>query len=262
MTDPPPWWLRLVFVLVAAQALLLVAVFFQPAAVSLLVPWPATPLNARFIAALYTSVGLGVLLCAALPTFRAVRIPLLGIALATGGLLLITLPRLGELDHFPVFWMLFYTVDPLLVAVSFWRLRHEALAGRGRNPLAPLWLAHAVILAAAGLLLLTWPEAAIALWPWALTEPLSRMYSIFFLTLAACAGLMTLEPDGTAAQPIALALALLAVLVLGVSLYHLDRFKPGAPTVVWFVLFAAEVVVLGGLLRRRRAPAPARRAPA
>ena len=56
-----PWWLRVLFVVVAAQALLLLAVFYQSELVSLLEPWPATPLNARFVASLYTALGLGVL---------------------------------------------------------------------------------------------------------------------------------------------------------------------------------------------------------
>ncbi len=63
MAQPLPWWLRAIFVLVAAQALLLVAAFIQPPLISLLVPWPASPLNARFIAAIYTALGLDVLLC-------------------------------------------------------------------------------------------------------------------------------------------------------------------------------------------------------
>ena len=83
MAQPLPWWLRAIFVLIAAQALLLVAAFFQPPLISLLVPWPASPLNARFIAAIYTALGLGVLLCSMARSFREVRIVLFGMMLVT-----------------------------------------------------------------------------------------------------------------------------------------------------------------------------------
>jgi len=83
MAQPLPWWLRAIFVLVAAQALLLIAALFQPPLVSLLVPWPASPLNARFIASMYTALGLGVLLCSMARSFREVRIVLFLICFAT-----------------------------------------------------------------------------------------------------------------------------------------------------------------------------------
>lgn len=47
-----PWWLRAILWLVAAQALLLLLALFVPQDVNLLVPWPASPLNSRFIASL------------------------------------------------------------------------------------------------------------------------------------------------------------------------------------------------------------------
>lgn len=162
MDRPIPWWLRAIFVLVAAQALLLVAVFFQATLVSLLVPWPASPLNARFIASLYTALGIGVLMCSFSRTFREVRIVLFGIGFATGLLFLLTLYRMflypGELDHFPVMWMLFYIVDPLLVAFSFWRLGSKDTAARGTNPLTSLWIVQAGIFEIVGLLLLLFLE--------------------------------------------------------------------------------------------------------
>ena len=105
MDRPIPWRQRAILILVAAQALLLVAVFFQTTLVNLLVPWPASPLNARFIASIYTAFGIGVLMCSFSRTFREVRIVLFGIGFATGLLFLLTLYRMffypGELDHFP-----------------------------------------------------------------------------------------------------------------------------------------------------------------
>src|SRR6202162_3063030 len=187
MDRPLPWWLRAIFVLVAAQALLLVAAFFQPPLISLLVPWPASPLNARFIAAIYTALGLGVLLCSVARSFREVRIVLFGIGFATGLLFLLTLYRMivfpGELTKFPLFWMLFYLIDPLLVAFSFWRLGGRAKAPSVTTPLALIWIVQAVILGFFGLLLLFFTGAAINIWPWAMTIQLSQLYSGFAISL-------------------------------------------------------------------------------
>ena len=258
---PNPWWLRAIFGVVAAQALELVIVFFQPEFVRLLVPWPATPLNARFIASLYTALGIGVLLCAFARTVGEVRVILLGIGIATGALLLLTLPRLGELPQFPLFWIVFYVIDPLLVAYSVWRLRGAAAIPRGSNPQASLWIANAAVLGLIGALLLLLPYQAIALWPWALSEPLARIYSVFFLTLAICSWMCARETSWAHTRLFALTLALLVALVLAVSLYHLDRFKPNAATPIWFALFALETMMLGGLWMRRKAQPAVQGAP-
>lgn len=252
MAQPLPWWLRAIFVLVAAQALLLVAAFFQPPLISLLVPWPASPLNARFIAAIYTALGLGVLLCSMARSFREVRIVLFGIGFATGLLFLLTLYRLiaypGELTKFPLFWMLFYLIDPLLVAFSFWRLGGSDKAPRGPNPLMLLWIIQSTILGVFGLLLLFFTGLAINIWPWGMTVQLSQLYSGFFLSLLVVSAMATREPRWEGVRVIAFIFATLAVLVLIVSVVHIDRFKSNASTVVWFVFFVAEVVVFGGLL--------------
>ena len=50
MDQPIPRWLRIFFLIVAAQAFLLFIALIQPSLINLVEPWPATPLNARFIA--------------------------------------------------------------------------------------------------------------------------------------------------------------------------------------------------------------------
>ncbi len=251
MDRPIPWWLRAIFVLVAAQALLLVAVFFQATIVSLLVPWPASPLNARFIASLYTALGIGVLMCSFSRTFREVRIVLFGIGFATGLLFLLTLYRMflypGELDRFPFIWMLFYIVDPLLVAFSFWRLGGKDTAARGTNPLTPLWIVQAGIFGIVGLLLLLFPGVGVAIWPWRMTEPLSQLYSAFFLTLAIGNALAIRESYWEGVRWLTFILALLGLLVLVVSLVDFQRFKPGISTVIWFAFFSIEFLVFSAL---------------
>lgn len=249
-----PWWVRAVLWLAAAQALLLLLALVQPSAVSLLVPWPASPLNARFIASLYVSLGAGVVLCSFAKRFREMRIVLAGIGLATALLLVLTLVRMAlhphELTRFPLFWLLFYVVDPLLVAVVFWRLGWGDAGPPTARPPAALWLAQAALFGIAGLALLAAPATAMALWPWAITEPQSQLYSAFFLTLAVASLLAAREPSWDAVRWLALMIALLGVLVLAVSIVHLPRFARPPATAAWLTLFAAEALVFGGLFVR------------
>lgn len=252
MAQPLPWWLRAIFVLVAAQALLLVVAFFQPSMISLLVPWPASPLNARFIAAIYIALGLGVLLCSVAHSFREVRIVLFGIGFATALLFVLTLYRLivfpGELTKFPLNWMLFYFIDPLLVAFSFWRLGGRDKAPSEPNPLALLWSTQAAILGVFGFILLFFPGFAISFWPWAMTVQLSQLYSGFAISLCIVSAMAVREPRWEGMRLLAFIFATLAVLVLIVSVVHFSRFKSDASTIIWFVFFAAEAITFGGLL--------------
>jgi len=251
---PVPWWVRGVLWIAAAQALLLLLALVQPSAVSLLVPWPASPLNARFIASLYVALGCGVLLASLAPTFRQVRIVLVGVAVATTLLLILTVLRMsthpGEIARFPLFWLLFYVVDPLLVGLVFWRLGWGGGEASGGGSLTALWLVQAVLFGATGAVLLLAPSLARSLWPWAITEPQAQLYSAFFLTIAVTGLLAAREPRWDGVRWLAFMVALLGVLVLAVSLLHLPRFTRGAETVVWLAIFAAEAAVFGGLFVR------------
>jgi len=250
----PPRWVRAVLWLAAAQALLLLLALVQPAAVSLLVPWPASPLNARFIASLYVALGFVVALCSFGRTLLEMRIVLVGIAFATTLLWLLTVLRMvvhpGELSQFPLFWLLFYTVDPILVGLVFYRYGWGGFAP-GPRPMAPLWLAQAACFTAAGLVSLFAPDLARSLWPWKATEPQVQLYSAFFLTIALTSLLAAWEARWAGVRWVALMMAVLAVLVIGVSLLHLPRFKGGATTAVWFTFFSLEAVLFGGLLAGR-----------
>ena len=249
-----PWWLRAILWLAAAQALLLILALFAPPYVSLLVPWPASPLNARFIASLYVSLGLGVLLCSMARSFREMRIVLFGVGMATILLLILTIVRMyfhpGELKQFPTFWLLFYIVDPLLVAFAFWRFGWGDTTPRGASLLTPLWLVQAVFFGVLGLILLLLPTTAIGFWPWAITEPPAQLYSAFFLTLAVASLLAIRELRWEGIRWLVFMIMLLSLLVLVVSLLHLPRFTNGVTTVIWFAWFGLEVIVFGSLFIR------------
>jgi hypothetical protein len=249
-----PLWVRAVLWLAAAQALLLLLALVEPSAVSLLVPWPASPLNARFIASLYVSLGAGVVLCSLAPRFREMRIVLAGIGVATGLLFVLTVLRMvlhpHELARFPVFWLLFYLVDPLLAGIVFWRLGWGSAGTATVRPRPALWFAQAAVFGIAGLALLLTPSAAMALWPWAITDPQAEIYSAFFVTLSVASLLAAREPTWEGVRWLVLMIALLAVLVVIVSLLHLQRFTKPPATAVWLVLFSAEALLFGGLFVR------------
>jgi hypothetical protein len=246
-----PWWVRAVLWLAAAQALLLLLALVQPSAVNLLVPWPASPLNARFIASLYVALGAGVVLASLSPRFREMRIVLAGVGVATALLLVLTVVRMTlhprELAAFPLFWVLFYVVDPLLVALVFLRLGWGEPGAAGATPPRALWIFQAVLFGAAGLVLLLLPAVARSLWPWTITEPQSQLYSAFFITLAVASLLAMRERSWAAVRWLVFMVALLALMVLGVSLVHLAKFTSGGATVVWMVLLSAEALGCGGL---------------
>lgn len=250
-----PWWVRLVLLVAAAQALLLVAALIDPTQVKLLVPWPASPLNARFIASLYVSLGVGVALSSTARRFVEVRIVLFGIGMATVILLTLTFVRMavhpGEVPHFPVLWVAFYVIDPLLVGFVFWRLGWGGESSSRWRPLTGLWLAQAVLFGAAGVIMMVDPAAGQSVWPWAITEPQAQIYSAFFLTLGAASLLAAREESWPGVRWFVLMIVLLSVLVITVSLVHLPRFTKPVETAAWFTLFSFEALVFGGLFAQR-----------
>jgi hypothetical protein len=191
-----PIWLRLFFLFVVFQALIVASALIQPAWISLVMPWPASPLNARFIGALYIMGAISALLCAFAKRYAEVRISLIEIGFVTGVLLLITIPHFGEFtpETFPYRWTIFYTIDPLVIILILWMMRGRDPAPPGRNSLWPLFLIYIVVLGVAGFALLLLPDVAVSLWPWTLPPILGQVYSIFFLTFALGGVLALREP--------------------------------------------------------------------
>jgi hypothetical protein len=230
-------WLRAFFLLVTLQALVVAAGVVWPALIPRLLPWDASPLNARFIAALYAMGALSALLCLVAGRYAEARITLIEIGLVTLLLLLITLPRLGEFvapRPLPLGWLLSYTADPLLAALLLWRMRGHDRAPAGASPLALVLIAYAAALGVIGMVLLALPGLAARIWPWELPAVLGQLYSVFFLGMAACAALAAREPRWAGVRIYLIANLFLIVLVLVVSLLHIERFRAGPATLIWF----------------------------
>jgi hypothetical protein len=224
-----------------------------------LLPWDASPLNARFIGALYAMGGLSALLCLLARRLAEVRITLIEIGLVTLLLLLITLPRLGEFvppRAFPIGWLLSYTVDPLLAAWLVWHARGRDRSPAGRSSLAALFGVYAAVLGALGVVLLALPALAASIWPWELPAVLGQLYSAFFLGIAACAALAAREPRWEGVRIFVIANLFLLVLVVVVSVVHADRFRPGPATWIWYAFcLGGAIAFAGALLRHRSRPA-------
>jgi hypothetical protein len=239
-------WLRVLFVLVFGQALLLGQAMVWPERIGETLPWPATPLNARFVAALYGMGAVTALLAVFAASYVAVRVSLVLVFVITGGLLLLTLPHLGEFtaSTFPYRWVAAYTVDAIVFGVVLWRLRGRERAPAGRNPSGTVVAAYALVLTVVGAVMLVAPSFAVRLWPWGLTAILAQVYSVFFLTFALGGWLVARDPRPDAAWVYLTANLSTVLIVLGVSMAYPERFKAGPPTVIWYVLWGAGALAL------------------
>jgi hypothetical protein len=246
-------WLRLFFLLVLIQALTIGRSLFWPEQITANLPWPASPLNARFIAALYWMGGISALLSMLAPRYADVRISLIEIGVVTGVLLLLTLPHLAEFtsETFPYRWIILYTIDPLVVGAILWFLRGRDRVPAGRNQHARLFIVYASVLGCAGLVLLVAPTFAAQLWPWTLPAILGQVYSIFFLTFALGGLLAATEPRLEGVWVYLSANLVMLLLIIAVSLYHADRFKAGPSTWLWYGLCLAGIMAFAMALIRR-----------
>jgi hypothetical protein len=260
-----PWWVRAYLLVGAAQGLALgVTGLLVPS--ELQIPLRISPLNARFVAALYAAAALGVLLSALVHRRQDAQIFVVGFGLATTLIAIVTVLHWSEfmdpsLPHRPL-WLTAYVVDPILAfvivpAAGLWR----APSGSGRRLLLVPLAAQSAILGIAGLVLLLLPQVAVAVWPWALTPVLSQVYASFFLAFAVGGVLALRRSRPIMVRNLAVALLAMTSLVLLASLLHLERFKPGPVTWVWFAAFALGAVTFGVGLVRLLVVGPAEPAP-
>jgi len=249
-------WLRLFFLIVVLQALNIGRALIWPDQIVSNLPWPASPLNARFVASLYWMGAISAVLCMLARSYTEIRITVIEIGIVTGGLLVLTLPHLGEFTPatFPYFWLILYVIDPLLAAVIWWQLRTVAARPSRLNPLAPLLIPYAGLLGLLGLVLLIVPDIAARFWPWSLPAILSQVYSIFFLTFAIGGLLAVRELDWDAIRIYLQANLVMLILVIVVSVIHRDRFVAGPATWIWYSLCAIGILAFAtALIRRPRA---------
>ena len=261
------WWIRGYLLFAAVQGFGIgLTGLIAPAEMQ--IPLRITPLNARFVAALYVAGGIGVLLGALSKRRTQARLFVVCFTFATTLILVLTLLHWSDfmadpLPHRPL-WIVDYVLDPVLgiTLIAFGGLGPSRLAGQ-TGPTRLLW-AEALVFGALGALLLLVPEVAAAYWPWILPPVLGQLYACFILTFALGAVLAAREMDRGAVRDFLIASLALCVLVLLGSALHLDRFKPEPVTTVWFAAFGVGALAFGVALARsqRRLGAAAAVAPA
>lgn len=223
------------------------------------IPLRLTPLNARFVAALYVAGGVGVLLAAASPRIQAARLFCIGFGVATLMILGLTVLHWSDfmddaLPHRPV-WIFDYVVDPALALVlvpmaGLWPPRHGT-----RHAFSGVLWVQAIVFGALGVVLLFLPDLASTYWPWTLPPVAGQLYACFIVTFALGAALAARETESRAIRDFLIASFALCTLVLLASALHIDRFKPDLITPIWFGAFALGAVAFGSaiLLSLRRA---------
>jgi hypothetical protein len=253
---PMPWWVRAYLVFGAAQGLGigLTGLLLPP---EMQIPLRISPLNARFVAALYIAGGVGVLWAAFARRRSEARLFVIGFAFATALILVLTLLHWSDFmaDQLPhrAIWIFVYVVDPLLAAViipaaGLWPPRAGA-----RHRLTSVFVVEGCVLGGLGLLLLLLPDVVAAGWPWTLPPLLGQLYACFFLSFALGAILAARETEPRAILGFGLSSLTLVVLVLIASLLHVDRFKPEPVTWVWFMAWGLGACALLAALISQRA---------
>jgi hypothetical protein len=252
---PMTWWLRayLVFASVQGIGIGLTGMLLPP---EMQIPLRISPLNARFVAALYLAGGIGTLLAAFARRRSEVRIFVIGFGLATGMILVLTIAHWAEfmadpLPHRAV-WIFDYVTDPALavLVVPLARLWPTRLGVR--HALSPLFVVQAAVFALLGGLLVLVPDAVATVWPWVLPPLLGQLYGCFFLTYALGAALAARDTEARAISIFMASTLALMLLVLVASVLHIDRFKPEPVTWVWFAAFGLGAVVFAAALARRQ----------
>jgi hypothetical protein len=248
MDRPMTWWIRAYLLFAAVQGFGIgLTGMIVPAEMQ--IPLRITPLNTRFVAALYLGGGIGVLLAALSRRRSEARLFVVGFGVATGLILLITVIHWSDfmsdpLPHRPV-WIFDYVVDPLL-ALALVVFAGLAPPARGmRHGLTPLLIVQSAIFGALGLLLVLAPDVGAAYWPWKLPPVLGQVYGCFLLTFSVGAAQAARETSARAIRDFLVASLGLTLLVLLASALHLDRFKAEPVTLFWFVAFGLGAVAFG-----------------
>jgi hypothetical protein len=239
---PIPIWLRVLFlinvVLLAPQGI----GFFSPANIPF--PVAVTPLNARFIGALYLAAAVGMILSALGADLADLRIFLFAFGVISVLVLIVTFVYWGDFTakRIPLIWLATYIVDPIAATAALLTLRPLRPARLSLHRLSGPFLLTGLVFGVSGLVLLLAPAIASLLWPWKINALLAQVYGAFLLSFGGSAVLAAWEAHPSAVRPFVASTMTLAALTIAASLIHLDRFAPGIASLVWFVVFVLALV--------------------
>lgn len=249
------WWARLVYGFVAANA-------FAGALILILLPtntdslffWTIRPpINAGLFGALY----LGGAAAVGYATWRNVWEParfLVPILVAAG--VLISGVTFLHLENFApgvrlVYWLVVYVGAPLLAVLIYFDQERRGADWTVTVPVRPLTRTLATVTGAlvtvAGVLLIIWPETAVARWPWATGPLMVRIFAAWFAAFGA--GLLWFRVEGDWRRLHHIPNLMMAAAGLDLLMVLLHRPQVTGPAIS-FWLYCGHLILFGliGLL--------------
>lgn len=232
-----------------------VSLLLFPGYTELLFFWAITPpLNAALLGALYLAGGIAVCGLARRGRWEPARV--LFPVLTTAGLLIAGV-TLAHHERFTPglrlgYWLLVYVGAAVLAAalavVQERRRAHWAVATR----LAPAarWLAavSGACVLVGGVLLLIWPAAAVAAWPWPTTPLITRIFAAWFSAFGVGLLWFLVDDDWERLALLPRLLVAAAGLDLAVLLIHRGDVTTTGPGLWLYVLHLLGLMLIGGLL--------------
>jgi hypothetical protein len=237
MRRPMTWWIRAFLITSAARGLLLgINGLLDYRAIS--IPLQFTPLNAAFVAGLYLAGTIGLIVTLFTPDRAEARPFLIGTAVVTTLLLIVTGLHWSEfeteLSPKLIGWVGSYVFDPVAITLIVTTHGLGSAASPGRHRMTPLFLVEAGVLGMLGWFLLALPQAAAAVWPWAIPPLVAQLYSCFFIAFAVIALLVAQEQRPVLVRNFTITSLALMGFILLASLLYLGRFSGGLTSWLWF----------------------------
>jgi hypothetical protein len=214
----------------------------------------APPLTAATLGAFYWAAFVLILSAARAKTWSRARPAVYPVAVIALLLLVITLIHIDRFDLdslFGVFWVVAYSVVPVVLA---WALADQLAApgedSRGPRDLPRLLrralIAEGIVMLAAGVLLLIAPGAADDVWPWALTPLTSRAIGSFLFGVGLAALIAARDDDPLSFRGAATAYAALGLLELLALNLHIPDLGDRPLATTLYALFWLAVALTGG----------------
>lgn len=227
--------------------------YFAPAQVEAVLPFAVPALHARLIGAMYLA-ALAILLGGLLAQrWSDVRVIPVFTAIWSGGLVLVMLLHLGELDFArtqTLIWFGAYALYPVIGVAILLRRRGEGSAA-GPVGAPAIWTrrclaAQGTVLTALAAALLLAPGPLAAAWPWPVVPLVAQVYSAPLLAYGIISLLLARARTWPERRIGVVGIGLFALLALAASMIHISLFTAAEPaTVAWFGLLAALTAVAG-----------------
>ena len=243
------WGRRYCAAVAAAAALAGVLCIGWPPLASQVLPWTMPALHARCVGVMHLALALQLMVALRPLDPHALRIPMAAVAAwcaaSTAGVLL--QPGPSGLGATAAAWVAGWLA---LAVVAAALLRRPTGVNAPAERPARAWQGVALAAVAAVVVLLGWPELAVAVWPWKLTPALAAAYAGPFFAFGVAAWGVARERRRYVQRPAQQSLAALGLGVLLACLLHRAVFDFQRPAAwIWFAAFAAVAALALHTLR-------------